>query len=404
MEPGNDELDNVLAAMTFATFPTTTPVMMRLTPPGRGAVAVVGLRGLNAAKTLAACFHRVSGGAVPAIPPGRIAFGRWRGRSASAGEEVVVARLSDDSWEIHCHGGEAAVAAVMETLAAAGVARCEPSAWYRAQQLDPLAAAALEAWPNCLTERTSAWMAVQAGGALRRACREIAASIVAADTAQALERLDQLLARSSCGLRLAQPWHVSLVGRPNAGKSSLINRLVGYERAIVSPLPGTTRDVVVATTAWQGWPLRFADTAGVRETVDGLEAAGIERSLASHASADLTVHVADLSQPWTAEDDRMAATLSTRPTLVAHNKADLVASDVASALVDRPPGIAISAQTGVGLEQLLDAIVERLVPVSPAVDDPLPFTAAIVAALRDTRSFVVDGQFAKASSRLGEWL
>jgi hypothetical protein len=58
----------------------------------------------------------------------------------------------------------------------------------------------------------------------------------------------------------------------------------------------------------------------------------------------------------------------------------------------------------VGLEQLLDAIVERLVPVSPAVDDPLPFTAAIVAALRDTRSFVVDGQFAKASSRLGEWL
>ncbi|MEY4178862.1 MAG: tRNA modification GTPase MnmE [Planctomycetota bacterium] len=382
----------------------TAFVMARLTPPGRGAVAVVGLRGPAAVTALASCFERVAQESVASIPVGRIVFGRWRSRASSAGEEVVVARVADADWEVHCHGGEAAVAAVMEALAAHGAMRCDEAAWCQGACQDPLAAAALKAWPNCLTERTSAWMAVQAGGALRRACLQIAAAISAADADKSIERLDTLIQRAPCGLRLAQPWQVALVGRPNAGKSSLINVLVGYERAIVSPIPGTTRDVVVATTAWQGWPLRFADTAGVRETDDGLEAAGIERSFASHAAADLTVHVADLSQPWTSEDDRMMASLSTRPTLIVHNKLDLAATDVESALAGRPPGVAVSAWTGAGLERLLDAVIQRLVPVPPAPEDAIPFSTSIVEALGQTRAFVAAGELARAAARLGELL
>jgi tRNA modification GTPase len=378
--------------------------MARLTPAGRGAVAVVALRGPTAGNALASCFERAAGSAVTAISVGRVVFGRWQGNASRAGEDVVVARLSDEHWEIHCHGGEAAVAAVMEALAERGVVRQQAAAWCLGEHSDPLAAAALEAWPLCLTERTSSWMAVQAGGALRRACLEISAAIAAAETCQALALLDSLIARAPCGLHLTEPWRVALVGRPNAGKSSLINRLVGYERAIVSPIPGTTRDVVVATTAWQGWPLRFADTAGLRTTADELEAAGIERSLASHALADLTVHVADLSQPWTKDDCELALSLGERPTLLAHNKADLVTQDLAIALADRPPGIAISAQTGLGLERLLDAVIERLVPTPPAVDDALPLSASIVMALDETRRWLAAGQHALASSRLAEFL
>lgn len=398
--------------------------MARLTPAGRGAVAVVGLRGPAALEALAACFERAAGTAVEQIAEGRIVFGRWRSRPDVAGEDVVVARLADDEWEIHCHGGEAAVAAILASLAAHGAVHAEPTAWCAGASHDSLTAAALAAWPLCLTERTSAHMAAQAGGALRQACLRLVAVLTATNDAAnhsrerahavadssvatesracepALRQLDELLARAPSGLRLTRPWQVALVGRPNAGKSSLINRIVGYERAIVSPIPGTTRDVVAATTAWQGWPLRFADTAGVRSTDDGLEAAGIARSLASHASADLTLHVVDLSQPWTEEDDRLSHTLHARPTLVAHNKSDLVTQPSAAAMAGRPLGIVVSARTGDGCEQLLDAIVARLIPAPPAPNDPLPFTEAIVAALYDTRRLVAEGALAAAVARL----
>ncbi len=402
--------------------------MARLTPAGRGAVAVVGLCGPAALEALDACFDRAAGTAVQQIAEGRIVFGRWRSRPAAAGEDVVVARLAGEHWEIHCHGGEAAVAAILESLAAQGAVHAEPTEWCVGESHDALTAAAFAAWPLCLTDRTSALLAALAGGALRQACLRTGAVLMATNDATnhsraladavthdsqsagsgacepAIRQLDELLARAPYGLRLTRPWQVALVGRPNAGKSSLINRIVGYERAIGSPIPGTTRDVVAATTAWQGWRLRFADTAGVRSTDDGLEAAGIARSLASHASADLTLHVVDLSQPWTEEDDRLTHTLHTRPSIVVHNKSDLVNPPLAAALAVRPRGVVVSARTGDGVEPLLDAIVARLIPDPPAPHDPLPFTEAIAATLRDTRRLVAEGDLAAAVERLGEWL
>ena len=117
---------------------------------------------------------------------------------------------------------------------------------------------------------------------------------------------------------------LAIVGRPNVGKSSLFNRLLNEERAIVTPLPGTTRDTVAETANLGGIPLRFVDTAGVREALDEVEKIGVERTFSAIADSDLRLLVVDASGPWTADDDALLAKL--RPLgslLIALNKSDL---------------------------------------------------------------------------------
>ena len=116
-------------------------------------------------------------------------------------------------------------------------------------------------------------------------------------------RIGSVLAESSIemlqfrdlGLHLTTPWRVVLAGAPNVGKSSLMNAIAGYQRAIVSPTPGTTRDVVTVTTAIDGWPVQLADTAGLRETQDELESAGVALADAAIGEADLVIVVSDAS-------------------------------------------------------------------------------------------------------------
>ena len=117
-----------------------------------------------------------------------------------------------------------------------------------------------------------------------------------------LEQLKGLLRFGDLGLHLTTPWRVVLTGPPNVGKSSLINALVGRERAIGSAQPGTTRDVVTAVTAVGGWPIELADTAGVRQVVDPLEREGVNRAKRSREHADLVVMVADATQNAPPED------------------------------------------------------------------------------------------------------
>ena len=98
---------------------------------------------------------------------------------------------------------------------------------------------------------------------------------------------------------------LAIVGRPNVGKSSLFNRLLNEERAIVTPIPGTTRDLVAETANLGGIPLRFVDTAGVREALDEVEKIGVERTFSAVADSDLRLLVVDASEPWTDEDARL---------------------------------------------------------------------------------------------------
>ena len=126
--------------------------------------------------------------------------------------------------------------------------------------------------------------------------RGIIADIAAAEWSAAAEKIDELLGRQELGLHLINPWRVVVFGAPNVGKSSLINALAGFERAIVSPTPGTTRDVVTVTTAIEGWPVQFSDTAGFRETQDELESAGIELATTALSKAELAIFVHDAAK------------------------------------------------------------------------------------------------------------
>ncbi len=186
-----------------------------------------------------------------------------------------------------------------------------------------------------------------------------------------------LVERSRLGRHLIQPWKVVLAGPPNVGKSSLINALVGYQRAIVHDAPGTTRDVVTAVTALDGWPVELADTAGLRTTADPLETAGVALAEERLAAADAIVLVFDRRAPW----DDAARQLAARwpQASVVLNKSDLAPANCPV------PSTAIctSAATGQGLAELQQAMVARLVPAEPGAGLAVPFTPRQIACLQD---------------------
>src|SRR4029077_12681237 len=128
----------------------------------------------------------------------------------------------------------------------------------------------------------------QVAGALEAEVRRVL-RIAASDPSEALASLDTLIERSAVGLHLVTGWKIALAGRPNVGKSRLLNALAGFDRAIVDPSPGTTRDIVTVRTALDGWPVELADTAGLRVSDDPVEASGIERAQDRQERADVVV-------------------------------------------------------------------------------------------------------------------
>lgn len=353
-----------------------------LTPSGRGAVAVVELRGVGAAAVVAKHFVSASGAAASDLPLDRIRFGRWRAtldEAADVGEELVVCRRGDDEFEIHCHGGAAASSAILEGLRRDGCTIVDWTARLAAGDDDLITVEARTALAYATTVRTAAVLIDQLGGALRRALNEVTQLVERGDTATARARIDRLLANAAVGLRLSEPYRVVLTGRPNVGKSSLINALVGYRRAVVFDEPGTTRDVVTAGAVFDGWPVELSDTAGIRTATDELESAGIAAARRRLAEADLVVAVFDLGEPWSDADD--ALTAEHPQAIVVHNKADLPTTPEAR----RPAGLHVSAVAGTGIDELIAAIVARLVPHPPAPGEAVPFTPRQIDELRRLR-------------------
>jgi tRNA modification GTPase len=298
--------------------------------------------------------------------PSVICYGRWQ--SADAGEEVVAFHGGPLQAEIHCHGGVTAVSAIVESLVALG---CEEIAWHDWLIMtaeDPLAAAAEIALAQAPTERTATILWDQRNGALRRAIESIRSLATCDEVTRANAVVARLLELAPLGEHLTKPWTIVLAGRPNVGKSSLINALVGYERAIVHPTAGTTRDVVSAATAIDGWPLELSDTAGLRPASESLEAAGIELARQRLAAADLAVLVFDASGPWTEQDESLANAWPNA--LHVYNKCDLPAA----VSIERSAGtIRTSAIRGEGLDELRDEIASRLVPSPPRPGEAVPF-------------------------------
>jgi tRNA modification GTPase len=157
---------------------------------------------------------------------------------------------------------------------------------------------------------------------------------------------------------------LAIVGRPNVGKSSLFNRLLEQDRAIVTPIAGTTRDVVSETAALEGIPVRLLDTAGIHEGQDVVESLGIERSYQAMVDADLTIVVLDASVTMTPEDEALLAKAEVQGKfLIVANKSDLTGSEGAEG------HLRVSAITGEGIDELRRAIVRSVAPAGHLEQD-----------------------------------
>jgi tRNA modification GTPase len=181
----------------------------------------------------------------------------------------------------------------------------------------------------------------------------------------AKEIVTDLVRWTRLGRHLTEPYRVVVAGLPNVGKSSLLNALAGYQRSVVAPMPGTTRDVVTVRLAVDGWPIELADTAGLRAEADDLEAAGIEQAREAAAHADLCLWVLDPSTqpPGHVENSRTVIRVI--------NKMDLRPAWDLDAV---PDAVRVSAVTGAGLANLCAAMAHRLVPEPPSPGTAVPFT------------------------------
>ena len=340
------------------------------TPSGRGAVATIGLRGDLSllSERWADLFRAASGRSLLEMTDQQIHFGRW-GRDPA--EDVVLCRTGSHSCEIHCHGGDAAVRRILKDLRSLG---CEVVNWQSQWESDSDLADTLS---RATTLRAAGWIAAQAGR-MSQAMAELAALFAQGERDIALARAHEILEWSNFGTHLTRPWDVVLAGRPNVGKSSLINALVGFERSIVFDEPGTTRDVVTAETALDGWAIRLSDTAGQRGTSNELEAAGIARARKAFTSADARLLLIDISEPPQNDDRRLLAE-STDAIVVAHK------ADLPNAWGESLPGAAIrvSSLLRSGLRELSAAIVSRLIPKLPSDQTVIPLTERHVRDLRD---------------------
>jgi tRNA modification GTPase len=167
---------------------------------------------------------------------------------------------------------------------------------------------------------------------------------------------------------------VAIVGRPNVGKSSLFNALLGRDRAIVTDIAGTTRDQLHERLVVNDIPISLIDTAGLRETTDTVESIGVERSKAVMADADIVVVMLDVTEPMTGEDETIIGSVADIEHIIAVNKIDLQpAVDLKSKIKDlRSTVVSISAKTGDGLDELKRAMVEDLSPITESATDRFP--------------------------------
>lgn len=285
--------------------------------------------------------------------------------------------------EITCHGGVLAARMVLDAVLASGARLAEPGEFTRRAFLNGrIDLAQAEAVADLIAARTELAVAAaneQLAGKLSQRINEVRDRMmttlahieahidfpeedIAPDTqAQLLDRLeravafmDELLRTANEGQVLRRGIRAAIVGRPNAGKSSLLNQLLGHDRAIVSTIPGTTRDTIEETANIRGIPVVFIDTAGLRDAGDEIEAEGIRRSRTSLERAELILHVMDHSEPLTAADQDYLREFSTRKRITVRNKVDLPGRLELPPV--EPPLVEVSCTTGAGIELLKDSI------------------------------------------------
>ena len=350
------------------------------TPLGEGGLAVLRVSG---PKAFGVADRSFEGKITPSAAPTHTVHYGHIVRDGRVIDEVMLTVLraprtftGEDTAEISCHGGVLAAKLVLDTLLANGARLAQPGEFTRRAFLNGrIDLTQAEAVIDLIHARTD--LALRAANeqlaghlgarinALRDSLMLVLAHVeahidfpdedIAPDTREkllgrlreALKFIDELLRTAPEGQILRRGIRAAIVGKPNVGKSSLLNRLLGHDRAIVSPIPGTTRDTIEETANIRGIPVIFIDTAGIRESGDAIEQEGIRRSRASLEKAELVLHVLDQSDPQSRE------TLdSSKTTVTILNKTDLPHA------FEIPDAIRISCETGEGLETLKDRVKE----------------------------------------------
>jgi tRNA modification GTPase len=363
------------------------------TPPGRGGIGVVRISGPSAC----AVAGRVLDRAAPLVP--RVATFT----SAPSIDEVIATYFpaprsytGQHVVEISAHGTPVVLEAIVRCAIAAGARLAEPGEFtlraFLNGKRDLIQAEAVGDLIAAVTPLQARMAFDQLEGTLTRRIAEIDAElfdliakleasldfpdegyhfIQAAETAARLERLigdvDQLLGDARRGRMIREGATVVIAGKPNAGKSSLFNMLAGSERAIVTDIPGTTRDLVTERIEIEGLPVTLVDTAGWRETSDVVEREGVARAHNAVEVAELVLLVLDHTGPMTDEDERLIRHTEHRRRIVVASKCDLPQR---ARLFDQ--AVAVSARTGAGSAELRERIVTTLTGREPLRD-----TAAI---------------------------
>ena len=366
------------------------------TPLGEGGLAVVRLSGLRAFSIADACFRPAgkSSQKPSAAPTHTIQFGHIVHEDKVI-DEVLLSVLRaprtftrEDTVEISCHGGILPAKLVLDALLVAGARLAEPGEFTRRAflngRIDLTQAEAVADLIHSRTELALAAANEQLAGKLSQRINQLRDDLlltlahveahidfpdedIAPDTKEALlQRLshgiafmDELLRTANEGQILRRGIRAAIIGRPNAGKSSLLNQLLGRDRAIVSPIAGTTRDTIEETANIRGLPVVFIDTAGLREAHDEIEREGIRRSRESLAQAELILHILDASEPLTESDEQYFSEFANKKRILVRNKSDLPAKLILpdSGITHHAlPIVNVSCATGQGIEELKDTI------------------------------------------------
>lgn len=363
------------------------------TPIGEGGIGIVRLSGPQAKDILAQVFVPAAAG-VSAPQSHRMAYGHVKDPASGVVLDEVLALwmraphtyTRQEVVEVHCHGGIVPLRHVLELVLRCGARLAQPGEFtLRAFLNGRIDLAQAEAVLDIVQAKTDASLRValqqldgqtssqvkQVRSALVEALAYVQAALdfpedeipaldLASRLAQARQQIQALIAQANQGLVYRQGVRTAIVGRPNVGKSSLLNALLRSDRAIVTPVPGTTRDTLEETLNLRGIPLCLVDTAGITESTDLIEALGVERSRHALQQADLVLAVIDGSEPLQPEDLAIAGSLGKRSVILVVNKVDLPAVAAEHALLPNARHVHVSALTGAGLPLLEEAIVQAI--------------------------------------------
>ncbi len=371
-----------------------TTIAAIATAPGEGGIGIVRISGRDAAEVADRIFQRKRGGSFREAEPWRLYYGHVAGGGVFVDEGLAVymkaprSYTGEDVVEIQIHGSMEALRQTLALALAAGAVSAERGEFTKRAFLNGrIDLSQAEAVMDIITARGRASLAQaesHLAGALSQYVRGVREALTdfiirlevtidypeedledltLAEIQQGLEEIEgpmaALLARSERGRIIREGLRTAIVGRPNAGKSSLLNALLQEERAIVTDIPGTTRDTIEESVRIGGVPLVLMDTAGLRRTESQVEKIGIERARRSMERADLILAVLDGSVPMEAEDREILSFLKGRKGLVILNKSDLpqaVSADEAAQLSGGAPVIALSARNGDGIAALEETL------------------------------------------------